>query len=145
MPLLKWTEDKLMTMLNQSLPAGSAKRIDYDVLPNLFMMAYDGFVTNRRVNDLRDIEGCRRRCATYCSVLSNSRLQGDHQRDHVDRSREFVTIRIMSSWSNAAVSQREIAARHVRRGLRGGSSRSPDILMEPKLLERANLPIARGD
>jgi AcrR family transcriptional regulator len=55
-PLLKWTEEKLMTMLTTALPEGGVGPINYDVLPNLFMMAYDGFVINRRLNDLRDIE-----------------------------------------------------------------------------------------
>src|SRR6202022_4745220 len=55
-PLLKWTEDRLMTMLNTALPEGGPGRVDYEGLPNLFMMAYDGFVINRRLNDLRDIE-----------------------------------------------------------------------------------------
>lgn len=64
-PLLKWTEDRLMAMLNTALP-DSGGRIDYDVLPNLFMMAYDGFVINRRLNDLRDIE---RLSDAMCDIL----------------------------------------------------------------------------
>ncbi len=44
-----------------------AKRdIDYDVLPNLIMMAYDGFVMNRRLNDLRDID---RLADTMCDLV----------------------------------------------------------------------------
>jgi AcrR family transcriptional regulator len=65
-PLLKWTEDKLMTMLNTALPENGPGRIDYDVLPNLFMMAYDGFVINRRLNDLRDIE---RLSEALCDII----------------------------------------------------------------------------
>ena len=65
MPLLKWTEERLMAMLEGALPADGA-RIDYDVLPNLFMMAYDGFVINRRLNDLRDIE---RLSDAMCDIL----------------------------------------------------------------------------
>ena len=65
-PLLKWVEVKLMTMLNTLLPDADARRIDYDVLPNLFMMAYDGFVINRRLNDLRDIE---RLCNAMCDII----------------------------------------------------------------------------
>jgi hypothetical protein len=37
------------------LPA-TENRIDHDALSTLFIMAYDGFVINRRLNDLRDIE-----------------------------------------------------------------------------------------
>ena len=69
-PLLKWTEDKLMTMLNTALPDGGAGRVDYDVLPNLFMMAYDGFVINRRLNDLRDIE---RLSEAMCDIILGPR------------------------------------------------------------------------
>jgi hypothetical protein len=65
-PLLKWVEVKLMTMLNTLLPDADARRIDYDVLPNFFMMAYDGFVINRRLNDLRDIE---RLCNAMCDII----------------------------------------------------------------------------
>lgn len=66
-PLLKWTEDKLMAMLATALPES---KIDYDVLPNLFMMAYDGFVINRRLNDLRDIE---RLSNAMCDILLGPR------------------------------------------------------------------------
>ena len=65
-PLLSWAEDKLMTMLSAVLPEKGAGSINYDVLPNLFMMAYDGFVINRRLNDLRDIE---RLSETMCDII----------------------------------------------------------------------------
>ena len=55
-PLLAWVEAKLMSILNTTLPTAGARRIDYDVLPNLFIMAYDGFVINRRLNDLRQLD-----------------------------------------------------------------------------------------
>ena len=55
-----------MTMLKHALPDGGARRIDYDVLPNFLMMAYDGFVINRRLNDLRDIE---RLCNAMCDII----------------------------------------------------------------------------
>jgi AcrR family transcriptional regulator len=67
-PLLKWTENRLMTMLNTALPENG--RVDYEVLPNLFMMAYDGFVINRRLNDLRDIE---RLTEALCDIILGSR------------------------------------------------------------------------
>ena len=69
-PLLKWTEDKLMTMLNTALPQGGDGGIAYEVLPNLFMMAYDGFVINRRLNDLRDIE---RLSEALCDIILGPR------------------------------------------------------------------------
>jgi AcrR family transcriptional regulator len=52
-PLLKWTEERLMRMLKATLPE---VQVDHDALSTLFIMAYDGFVINRRLNDLRDIE-----------------------------------------------------------------------------------------
>jgi AcrR family transcriptional regulator len=52
-PLLKWTEERLMRMLKATLPDVP---VDHDALSTLFIMAYDGFVINRRLNDLRDIE-----------------------------------------------------------------------------------------
>jgi AcrR family transcriptional regulator len=65
-PLLKWVEARLLTMLTAALPDAAARRIDYEVLPNLLMMAYDGFVINRRLNDLRDIE---RLCNAMCDLI----------------------------------------------------------------------------
>lgn len=65
-PLLKWVEARLLTMLTAALPDAAVRRIDYEVLPNLFMMAYDGFVINRRLNDLRDIE---RLCNAMCDLI----------------------------------------------------------------------------
>ena len=43
-------------MLKRTIPADPRRPINYDLLPNLVMMAYDGFVIDRRLNDLRDIE-----------------------------------------------------------------------------------------
>jgi AcrR family transcriptional regulator len=55
-PLLRWIETKLMAMLNTALPADPRNVIEYDHLPRLFMMAYDGFIINRSLNDHRNIE-----------------------------------------------------------------------------------------
>jgi AcrR family transcriptional regulator len=66
-PLLKWTEERLIKMLREAMPAEDADRIDYDALSTLFIMAYDGFVINRRLNDLRDIE---RLSDAICNVLA---------------------------------------------------------------------------
>lgn len=65
-PLLRWTEERLMDMLGTIMPPCSGKTIDYALLPNLFMMAYDGFVINRRLNDLRDIENL---VETICDMM----------------------------------------------------------------------------
>ncbi|MBV8835512.1 MAG: TetR/AcrR family transcriptional regulator [Alphaproteobacteria bacterium] len=54
-PLLRWVEDKLNDMLAEIMRE-AGRDIDYAVLPNLIMMAYDGYVMNRRLNDLRDID-----------------------------------------------------------------------------------------
>jgi len=63
-PLLKWTEERLIRMLKAALPDGA--RLDHDALSTLFIMAYDGFVINRRLNDLRDIE---RLSNAMCDIL----------------------------------------------------------------------------
>jgi hypothetical protein len=64
-PLLRWNEDRLAKLLNDVLPETGAK-VDHDALATLFIMAYDGFVINRRLNDLRDIE---RLSDAMCDVL----------------------------------------------------------------------------
>jgi hypothetical protein len=64
-PLLKWGEERLAKLLIGVLPSNGA-RIDHDALATLFIMAYDGFVINRRLNDLRDIE---RLSDAMCDVL----------------------------------------------------------------------------
>jgi AcrR family transcriptional regulator len=68
-PLLEWTEKQLAKLLSGALPSNGAKfdaKIDHDALATLFIMAYDGFVINRRLNDLRDIE---RLSDAMCDVL----------------------------------------------------------------------------
>jgi AcrR family transcriptional regulator len=65
-PLLLWAEDRLMIMLKTALPYDAKRRINYDLLPNLFLMAYDGFVINRRLNDLRDIDQL---VDTICDII----------------------------------------------------------------------------
>lgn len=65
-PLLAWTEQRLMAMIEEVLSNSRGAPANYDLLPHLFMMAYDGFVINRRLNDLRDIE---RLVETMCDLL----------------------------------------------------------------------------
>jgi hypothetical protein len=60
--------------------------IDYEVLPNLIMMAYDGFVMNRRLNDLRDIE---RLADTMCDLLL-----GEHNKPRRPARRRLYTSRL---------------------------------------------------
>ena len=64
-PLLRWTEERLTRLLRGALPANGTQ-VDHDALSTLFIMAYDGFVINRRLNDLRDIE---RLSDAMCDVL----------------------------------------------------------------------------
>jgi AcrR family transcriptional regulator len=63
-PLLRWTEERLSKLLNHAL--SEIGRVDRDALSTLFIMAYDGFVINRRLNDLRDIE---RLSDAMCDIL----------------------------------------------------------------------------
>ena len=62
-PLLKWSEERLARMIKAALPE---VQVDHDALSTLFIMAYDGFVINRRLNDLRDVE---RLAAALCDIL----------------------------------------------------------------------------
>ena len=64
-PLLKWSEERLTKLLGRVLPANGAQ-LDHEALATLFIMAYDGFVINRRLNDLRDIE---RLSDAMCDVM----------------------------------------------------------------------------
>jgi AcrR family transcriptional regulator len=68
-PLLKWIEAKLTVLLGDALRK-EKRDVDYEVLPNLIMMAYDGFVMNRRLNDLRDIE---RLSDAMCDIILRDR------------------------------------------------------------------------
>jgi AcrR family transcriptional regulator len=69
-PLLRWTEDRLAAMLKRTIASDPKRPIDYDLLPNLVLMAYDGFVINRRLNDLRDIEQL---VDTMCDIILGPR------------------------------------------------------------------------
>jgi hypothetical protein len=68
--LLRWTEDRLAAMLKRTIASDPKRPIDYDLLPNLVLMAYDGFVINRRLNDLRDIEQL---VDTMCDIILGPR------------------------------------------------------------------------
>ena len=65
-PLLMWTEQRLSKLINHALSENGIGRVDQDALSTLFIMAYDGFVINRRLNDLRDIE---RLSDAMCDIL----------------------------------------------------------------------------
>jgi len=74
-PLLRWAEERLMQLLKTALSSESAEQLDWDALATLFIMAYDGFVINRRLNDLRDIE---RLSDAMCGILLNSARKPTH-------------------------------------------------------------------
>ena len=56
-------------------PVRASEQLDWDALATLFIMAYDGFVINRRLNDLRDIE---RLSDAMCGILLNSARKPTH-------------------------------------------------------------------
>jgi len=64
-PLLRWTEEKLTGMVADALSEDS-RQLDHEAISTILIMAYDGFVINRRLNDLRDIE---RLSDAMCDVL----------------------------------------------------------------------------
>ena len=61
--------------------------INYDLLPNLFMMAYDGFVINRRLNDIRDIE---RLSDTMCDIILGAARSADLGCGEIAGDEQFV-------------------------------------------------------
>ena len=54
-PLLRWNEQRLIEILAQALPR-SRRRYADDLVANVLLMAYDGYVINRRLGDLRDYD-----------------------------------------------------------------------------------------
>jgi AcrR family transcriptional regulator len=74
-PLLRWVEERLAQMLEGIVPVRSPG--DDQLLTNFFMMAYDGFVINRRLNDLRDIEQL---VEIMCDMLLSSRRRATVRR-----------------------------------------------------------------
>jgi len=54
-PLLVASERRLAGMLEKALPRARRRFAD-DLVGNLLLMAYDGYVINRRLGDLRDYE-----------------------------------------------------------------------------------------
>jgi AcrR family transcriptional regulator len=54
-PLLLWAEQRLARMLKKALPR-SRRRYSDALVGNLLLMAYDGYVINRRLGDLRDYD-----------------------------------------------------------------------------------------
>ena len=54
-PLLRWHEQRLTAMLAKALPR-SRQRYAHDLVANILLMAFDGYVINRRLGDLRDYD-----------------------------------------------------------------------------------------
>ncbi len=100
-PLLAWAEQRLRVMLESAIPAQAGRSIDYDLLSHLFLMAYDGFVINRRLNDLRDIE---RLVETVCDMMmpaSHPERVGDTDRRPATRTKASRTKRERSDQHEA--------------------------------------------
>lgn len=76
--LLAWTEQRLRLMLESAIPGPAGRAVDFDLLSHLFLMAYDGFVINRRLNDLRDIE---RLVDVVCSLMMTSTIANGPSND----------------------------------------------------------------
>jgi AcrR family transcriptional regulator len=54
-PLLRWHETWLSAMLAKALPPARRRFAD-ELVANILLMAYDGYVINRRLGDLRDYD-----------------------------------------------------------------------------------------
>ena len=68
--LLRFIELRLAAMLQSAMPTRVPRKINFELLANLLLMAYDGFVINRRLNDLRNIEEL---VANLCDILLNGK------------------------------------------------------------------------
>lgn len=88
-PLLAWAEQRLQAMLESAVPAQAGRTVDYDLMSHLFLMAYDGFVINRRLNDLRDIE---RLVDSVCEMwLPSGQPERARDADHPSPARAKVS------------------------------------------------------
>jgi AcrR family transcriptional regulator len=67
--LLRWTERRLTELLCEALPTQRRHLLKGDFVSHLFLMAYDGFVINRRLGDTRDVEAL---VDTVCAVMLSS-------------------------------------------------------------------------
>lgn len=54
--LLKWSENELREMVQGCMPGEKTEILSNDLLAHVIWMAFDGFVINRRIGDIRDIE-----------------------------------------------------------------------------------------
>lgn len=54
--LLKWSEQTLRDMIQDCLPGEYIEVLGNELLAHIVWMAFDGFVINRRIGDVRDIE-----------------------------------------------------------------------------------------
>ena len=54
--LLKWSERELRDMVQACLSGEKAEALGNELLAHVIWMAFDGFVINRRIGDIRDIE-----------------------------------------------------------------------------------------
>jgi AcrR family transcriptional regulator len=54
--LLKWSENELSEMIQSCVPGEKVELLSNELLAHVIWMAFDGFVINRRIGDVRDIE-----------------------------------------------------------------------------------------
>lgn len=54
--LLKWSENEIREMIQACLPGEKVEILSNELLAHVIWMAFDGFVINRRIGDIRDIE-----------------------------------------------------------------------------------------
>lgn len=75
--LLRWTERRLTELLYRALPARRRRLLGQDLLAHLLLMAYDGFVINRRLGDTRDMEAL---AETVCDMILGVARRPAHRR-----------------------------------------------------------------
>ncbi len=72
--LLLWTEARLTEMFAEALPADRREAVGDSRLANLCLMAFDGYVINMRLKDLRDIDAL---AEMMCDLLLGPEAAGE--------------------------------------------------------------------
>lgn len=91
--LLRWTERRLTQLLREALPARRRHLLKGDFVSHLLLMAFDGFVINRHLGDMRDIHAL---IDIVCSMMltaprgvrrRSAKPEGHQARHQTNRSR----------------------------------------------------------
>jgi AcrR family transcriptional regulator len=87
--LLRWTEQKIATILSRALPPARAAEIDCLRFAHILMMAFDGFAVNQRINRAIDCDGrmIEEMCAAILGIRPGDLRPGRTDIDRVPSPR----------------------------------------------------------